>query len=383
MDKCQVAVMACESYDISALMQKINAGAECIGGWDQWLKSGMNVLLKVNLIGPLSSETAAVTHCEFVRAVTRILKTHGCHVWIGDSSGGAIGGKAQTGRSFSVSGIQKVADEEGAVIKNFDKEGAVEVTTQSGDKIFIAKPMFDADLVINLPKLKTHMAAVYTGAVKNLFGCIPGLKKAEYHKIASSTKSFGQVICDINQAVKIGINIMDGVLAMDKQGPISGGIYKANKILMSTDSLALDTVACSMIGLDIERLPIFEASINSKIGEWRSEHIALCGDFTAVPKLTGYRIPKALLKGSKDSKALGKIIDLMKTRPKVNLKTCKKCNVCVESCPVQAIDKESKSIDYDTCIECMCCHELCVHKAVKLVNVNPVMRFFSVFRRQD
>ncbi len=378
----KVAVMQCESYETGELMQKVNAGVGELGGWDQWLKPGMSVLLKVNLIGPLSSETAAVTHCEFVRAVARIVKQYGCQVWIGDSSGGAIGGKAQTGKGFTVSGIARVADEEGAVIKNFDKEGVVEVTVSGGEKMHLAKPMFDADFVINLPKLKTHMAATYTGAVKNLFGCVPGLKKAQYHKYASTTQAFGQVICDINKALRVDLNIMDGILAMDKQGPITGGIYPAHKILVSTDSLALDTVAAGMIGLSVQKLPIFMAAIEQNIGQWKSEHIEVCGDFKSAPKLIGFRVPKAMGQGAKKSGVLGKLIDFLKTRPQMDMDKCRQCNVCVQSCPVQAIDKQTKRIDYEKCIECMCCHEMCIYKAVKLVNVNPMLRFFSRFKRE-
>ena len=126
--------------------------------------------------------------------------------------------------------------------------------------MYLARPVFDADLVINLPKLKTHMMAAYTGAVKNLFGCVPGQKKAEYHKAAPSAESLGRVICDINKTVKTGLSIMDGILAMDRQGPVAGHVYEADKILISEDRLALDAVAVDMIGRSIESLPVFKAS---------------------------------------------------------------------------------------------------------------------------
>ncbi len=373
MSKTKVAVMQCGTYDIDEVIKKINEGIKQLGGWERFLKPGMNVLLKVNLIGPLPSETAAVTHCEFVRAVARIVKKHGCGVWIGDSAGGSIGGKAQTAKALDISGMVRVAEEEGAVIKNFDKEGVMEVGTP-GAKMYLAKPVFDADLVINLPKFKTHMMATYTGAVKNLFGCVPGQKKAEYHKAAPSTESLGRTICEINKAIKAGLNIMDGVLAMDKQGPTTGHIYEAGKILISEDRLALDAVAVDMIGRRIEGLPIFKASIEEGIGEWKLEEIEVCGDFTSPPKLVGFKVPKAIQGGGG---VLKFIVDLLKTRPQMDLSKCKKCNVCVDSCPAGAIDRETKKIDYAKCIECMCCHELCVHKAVKLVHSNRVMRLFS------
>lgn len=377
MIKSKVAVMQCESYNLNMLKQKINAAIDELGGWDQWLNPGMNVLLKANLISPLPPESAAVTHCEFVRAIVQILKQLGCNVWIGDSSGGAIGGKSQTGKSFSVSGIEQMAIDEGAVIKNFDTEGVVELKDSFGKKMYLAKPMFEADFVINMPKFKSHLATIYTGAYKNLFGCIPGLKKADYHKEAFDMAAFGNIICDINKSVKVGLNIMDGIIAMDKLGPVSGGVYKAHKILASTDTLSLDAAALKMIGLNISELPIFKAAVEQNIGIWNTEDIEICGDFQSCPRLNGFKLPKTISKAAGKNKMTGRFINLMKTRPLIIQSKCKHCNVCVDSCPVQAIDKTSKFIDYDTCIECMCCHELCIHKAVDLVRMNPVLRLFS------
>jgi len=382
MKNSKVAIMECPNYDIENMMGKINAGIDLIGGWGQWIKAGMNVLLKVNLIGPLTPDSAAVTHCEFVRAITRILKHLGCNVWIGDSAGGAIGGKAQTAKSLTISGLEKIAQEEGAIIKNFDREGVVEIKNSSGKIMHLAKPMFDADFVINLPKMKTHLAGIYTGAVKNLFGCVPGQKKAEYHKASPTTSAFGEIICDINIALNVGLNIMDGIMAMDKMGPISGGKYSAQKIVMSTDALALDTIAAKMMGLQIQDLPIFQASIHREIGEWRIEKIEICGDYDVPPRLINFKLPRMISREGKGSGILAKLIDIMKTRPRIDLKICKKCNLCVDSCPVQIIDRQTKKIDYEKCIECMCCHELCIYKAVKLVNVNRVIRFLSRLKRQ-
>jgi uncharacterized protein (DUF362 family)/ferredoxin len=382
MGKSKVAVMQCGTYGIEEVTKKLNEAAELLGGWDKWLKSGMNVLLKVNLIAPVPPESAAVTHCEFVRAVARIVKQHGCNVWIGDSAGGTIRGKSQTERSFSVSGLESVAREEGALIKNFDKEGVVEAAGLKGEKMYLAKPPFDADLIINMPKLKTHMSAVYTGAIKNLFGCVPGQKKAEYHKAAVGQKQFGAVICGINKAVVPGLNIMDGILAMDRQGPVTGRAYQANKILMSEDALALDAVAVSMIGMRIENIPFYSSAIEESIGEWDLSDIEVRGDYAAPPRLVGFTVPRALMQ-SGGGGAMKFIVDLMKTRPQVDIKACRGCNVCVSSCPVQAIDRDTKKIDYGTCIECMCCHELCVHKAVKLVNSNRIMRLLSRLKKRD
>jgi len=380
----KVIIQECDSYNTSAVIEKLNSGMELLGGWESFVKPGMKVLLKVNLIGPKSSETAAVTHSEFVRAITMILKKMNCSVWIGDSSGGAIAGIAPTAQSFEVSGLSNVAKELGAVIMNFDREGVRECNIESdyGDKLYLAKPIFDADLVINLPKFKTHTAGIYTGAVKNVFGLIPGLKKAEYHKLLPDPKNFGSMLADIHENCNISLHIMDGITAMQGEGPTAGDVYNAKKILISTDPLALDTVASKMIGLDIKDIPILNAARDRNIGNSELENIQVLGDYDYPPELKGFKLPKRFNSKKKQNyKALIKVIDFLKTRPKINLSLCKQCNMCVESCPVQAINKATKVIDYSKCIECMCCHELCRYKAVELKKDNMIAGLMTKFYR--
>lgn len=371
----KVIIQECKDYVLQDIMEKINDGIDKLGGWDLFVKPGDTVLLKANLIGPKASDTAAVTHSEFVRAITKILKGRGCTVWIGDSSGGAIAGIAPTAQSFKVSGYEKVANEEGALIKNFDKEGVVEVEPKGKfkEKMFLAKPLFEADVVINLPKLKTHSANVYTGAVKNLFGCIPGLRKATYHKMAPDKEDFGDIIADIHQATKFSLHIMDSITSMEGEGPTAGSVYKSNKILISTDPLALDAVALNMLGLTVDDVPIIIAAKKRNLGQWNLEDIIIEGDYDSIPKLNNFKLPKVLKSSKqKSNKAVVKVIDFFKTVPEIDTNKCKKCNMCVESCPMQAIDRATKKIDYSKCIECMCCHELCLHKAVRLKKNNII-----------
>lgn len=377
-----VVIQECKEYSIDKLIEKLNSGIEKLGGWDKFIKEGNTVLLKVNLIGPKTSDSAAVTHSKFVRALTRILKERGCTVWIGDSSGGAIAGIAPTGQSFKVAGLEKVANEEGAIIKNFDKEGVVEVEPQGKfkEKMYLAKPLFDADVVINLPKLKTHSATIYTGAVKNVFGCIPGLRKAMYHKIAPDKEDFGEILADIHEGGKFDLHIMDGIISMQGEGPTAGSVYKANKILMSADPLALDTVALNMLGMTFDDILVLRAAKKRNLGQYKLDKIIIDGDYNSVPYLKDYKLPKNYKRAKqRNNKAVIKVIDFFKTKPVINKKKCKECNMCVESCPVKAIDINTKYIDYTNCIECMCCHELCMHKAVELKKDNILADIIARF----
>jgi uncharacterized protein (DUF362 family)/Pyruvate/2-oxoacid:ferredoxin oxidoreductase delta subunit len=387
-DVAKVVIQECDTYQIKQVMKKINAGMDCLGGWEAFVKPGMTVLLKVNLISPKTPDTAAITHSEFVRAITRTLKQRGCTVWIGDSSGGAIAGTAPTARSFVISGLERVAEEEGAEIKNFDREGVerVEIKNRHIDGMHLAKPVFEADLVINLPKFKTHSAAVFTGAVKNVFGLVPGLKKADYHRIAPSPTAFGHVIASIHKAKPIGLHIMDGITAMEGEGPTAGTVYQANKILISTDPLALDTVAVAMIGLEVDHIPILAVARDEGLGEGDIDKITVVGDYQAPPKLDGFRLPRYIQRlRLRNYGFVSTALQFLKTRPRINLKKCKHCNMCVESCPVQVIDKETKAIDYGYCIECMCCHELCGHEAVELRKDNVLagllIRLYRAIRK--
>ncbi len=384
----RVVIKECDTYQIEQVMEKINSGMDCLGGWDAFVKPGMTVLLKVNLIGPKTSDTAAITHSEFVRAITRILKARGCTVWIGDSSGGAIAGTAPTAQSFVVSGLKQVAKEEGAQIKNFDREGVEEVLIRNGrvDRMHLAKPVFQADLVINVPKFKTHSAAVFTGAVKNIFGLIPGLKKADYHRIAPSPKDFAHVIASMHKATSIGLHIMDGITAMQGEGPTAGTVYKANKILISTDPLALDAVAVKMMGLEVDDVVILAVARDEGLGEADVGKISAVGDYQAPPRLAGFRLPKyTRWLRLRDYGFVSTALQFLKTRPRINLEKCRHCNMCVESCPVQVIDEATKVVDYAHCIECMCCHELCGYQAIELRKDNVLagllIRLYGAIRR--
>jgi uncharacterized protein (DUF362 family)/NAD-dependent dihydropyrimidine dehydrogenase PreA subunit len=246
--------------------------------------------------------------------------------------------------------------------------------------MYLAKPLFDADVVINVPKLKTHSANIYTGAVKNVFGCIPGLRKAMYHKMAPDKEDFGEILADIHEVAKFDLHIMDGITSMQGEGPTAGTVYNANKILISTDPLALDTVAVNMLGMTVDDIPVLSAAKKRNLGQYDLDEIEIVGDYDYIPSLKDYKLPKNFRSTKhKNNKSIIKVIDFFKTKPEINKRKCKQCNMCVESCPVKAIDVNTKKIDYNKCIECMCCHELCMHKAVELKKDNIIAGIIAKF----
>ena len=380
----KVLISDCKSYESTALKLAIQESINELGGWKQFIKPEQKVLLKINLIGPKKPEKAATTHPEFVRAVGQLIKEFGVDVYVGDSSGGAIAGMAPTKKSFIVSGIQGMANEEGFTIINFDEIGPVkkEVEGNYTDDLYITKAFDEMDVVINLPKMKTHSMGIYTGAVKNLFGAIPGLRKAKYHKEGPNPLDFGEFLADIHRSIdNMPLHIMDGVLSMAGEGPTAGKVYPAGKILVSEDPLALDRVAIEMMGIDSDKVPILKASIKRKIGNWNMSDIEIIGTFE---KLKNYKLPKRYYsKETMDYDRVKGVIDFFKAVPVVDQKKCIGCNSCVDSCPVNAIDIETKLIDYDKCIDCLCCHELCMIEAIELKStkkwVNVVRAISSIF----
>jgi uncharacterized protein (DUF362 family) len=194
-----------------------------------------------------------------------------------------------------------------------------------------------------------------------------------YHKMAPEKEDFGDILADIHEGAKFNLHIMDGIISMQGEGPTAGTVYNANKILISTDPLALDTVAINMLGMSVDDIPVLSAAKKRKLGKYNLAEIELDGDYNVIPFLKDYKLPKNYNSTKqKNSKSVIKVIDFFKTKPVINKKKCKECNMCVESCPIKAIDKDTKKIDYNSCIECMCCHELCLHKAVELKKDNII-----------
>lgn len=370
----KVYLSNCTTYDVEKIKASLSESLDAIGGLTKYVKPGQKVLLKINLIGPKKADKAATTHPEFVRAVGQIFQKHGAQVFVGDSSGGAIAGMAPTKKSFTVAGIEKVALEEGFTLINFDEVGPVSKIVEGNvtKDLYISKAIEEMDVVINLPKMKTHSMGVYTGAIKNLFGVIPGLRKAKYHKEAPNPEAFGEVLADIHSVItNMPLHIMDGIISMQGEGPTAGLPYPAGKILISEDPLSLDRIAIEMMGIIPERVDILKASIKRNIGVWDIKEIDVIGDLV---KFKNYDLPKSYKTNAiKDFTKVRGVIDFFKVVPVVNQKKCVKCNSCVDGCPVGAIDRDTKFVDYSICIDCLCCHELCMVEAVELKSKNQMV----------
>lgn len=379
MDKIKVALIKCDNYELSEVKSAINRGIDLLGGIDLFIKEGDKILLKPNLLASESAEKSVTTHPIVFEAIISILqeikeKKNIKKISYGDSPG--------IGKGISVaqkSGISEVAEKLNIEYADFDEPIGVSFNEGIKEKSFtIAKPILEADTIISLPKLKSHALTIMTGAVKNQFGCIPGFRKAEYHLKLPDFDDFSTMLLDLNKLINPKLYIMDGIMAMEGNGPRSGNPKKLNVLLLSSDAIALDYVASQIISFDYNLIPTIKMGF--KLGFSNKENIEIVGDNIESVKVNDFKKPhkrigigRSLMKLSVFP-IIKRLFAIMIPKPVIEYSKCVKCGVCVKVCPVTPLalnfNKKGKNYPpeyyYDKCITCYCCQELCPHKAIIL-----------------
>jgi len=347
----KVSIVGCESYE----QEEVDCAVrEAIRMIRFKFKKGAKVLLKPNLLAPFSPEKAVTTHPAILIALCKILKEEGAKVFIGDSPG-----YPSAKKTLRVCGMEKVAEQYGANILDFNRLTLIELENDKNailKKVRLPDILKKADLIINLPKLKTHGFMKYTGAVKNLYGFIPGGKKGYYHLITGTEKRFASMLIDLHGFVKPQLTIMDAVVGMEGNGPTAGNPKETGLILASRDCTALDIVASEIIGYKTEEITtITEArarGLNTK-----TEKIGLTDAKVFYKK--PFRMHQKILPKF--------VLNLVyKDRISINNQKCEKCLICYKQCPAKAIElkNDALKINEKECIKCYCCHELCPEQAV-------------------
>lgn len=361
----EVSVVKCDDYEHQSIKSAILQSLDLTGGLEKVVKPGDDVLLKVNVIVGFPPERAATTHPAVVGAMVEIIKDAGGIPRVGDSSG-AYG---YTARSLDISGIKKATEKYGGKLINFESTGTYQVKVDGKilKNINIAKPAIDCDVLVSLPKMKTHQLTKYTGAVKNFFGVIPGPGKAAVHRQAPTEESLCQAVVDIYSALKPGLAVMDGVVGMEGEGAINGTPIQSKVILSSRDCVALDAVASEIMGFSHMDVLTTKFANERGFGTGELEKIYVKGEKISDVSLdfeksnrAYYRLPTFLGKFFfKNTENISRVF--------ISEDDCKKCGICFESCPSSAIMLEPYPvIDQKKCIRCYCCHELCRNSAVKL-----------------
>jgi len=354
-----MSVEACASYDLDGVRRSVTAVLAQLGGIARFVRPGMRVLLKPNLVSPLPLEQGVTTHPAVVQAVAEQVQEAGGTVLIGDSPGGPLS-RGPVG--WRAGGLIDVAERTGATLVPFEE---VIWKRLDGADYFLARPVFEADLVINLPKLKTHMLTLFTGGVKNLFGAIPGTRKREAHCRALGPREFSHILVDVLALVPTALTIMDGVIGQEGNGPGSTGTPRRYGCLAaSPDPVALDAVLAGAMGYRVGQVLHLTLAGERGLGvsdpaAVRVEGDAHVLDFGRVSKpwSRGWlRVPAWI------NPLLGRIVHV---RPRVDAALCVGCGECAQVCPPQAISPGTPpDFDLDACIECMCCAEVCSKGAI-------------------
>jgi len=335
----------------------------------RFVRPGASVLLKPNLLAGRPPEHAVTTHPEIVRAAARAAAEAGGAVSIGDSPGlgplPAVAAKA---------GIAAVADELGVPLCAFTE--AVDTKRPPGARfrrLALAKPALEADAVINLPKVKTHQQMFLTLAVKNLFGCVVGRQKVQWHMNAGrDPRAFARALVEICDAVRPALSIADGVIGMEGGGPSHGDRRRFGFLAASADPFALDAVITWLLGFRDEDLPVLAAARAARadgleMGETDLARIELVGVAADELRVPGVKPPVRANLLFVPGFLAETARRLIRVRPRIDPATCCGCGTCVESCPtgsLKIIDRRAE-IDDTACIGCFCCQELCPHGAVQ------------------
>jgi NAD-dependent dihydropyrimidine dehydrogenase PreA subunit len=233
---------------------------------------------------------------------------------------------------------------------------------------FVAQPVMQCDAVLNLPKLKTHNLTILTGAVKNMFGILPGFQKTDLHRKFPKPLGFSAALVDVFSLAPPRLTIMDAVIAMEGNGPSEGELRKVGIILASDDAVALDAVAGLMIGLAPHKVHTTRIATERGLGLSNPDLITLKGaNWESLP-IPGFKLPATHIV-NRIPEGLSKLLaGLVWIQPRVDAEVCTKCGKCVESCPMSCIslNQSAAVIDKKKCIKCYCCTEVCPEGAVVL-----------------
>lgn len=366
-----VSLQACKVYELKAVRLALEKTIEDLGGLESYIKKGDRILLKVNLLMKKRPEEATTTHPVFVKALADILVDFGCEVLIGDSPGGPFNQKALA-PIYEMCGYNQLQTEHIKLNENFNEIERVFEQGEMLKRVQLTAMLEDVDHVISVSKLKTHGMMLFTGAVKNMFGTIPGLIKAEYHFKLPKSEEFANALVDICEGVKPVLSFMDGIVGMEGAGPSAGNPVEIGVILAAQNPHELDVTAVKLVDISPQDVPTLKAAMERGLLSTELEAVELKGDRLEDFKIEHFETPEirsVAFLGEKYPKWMRDMANrLLQPKPIFIKDKCVGCGECSRLCPMHTIEMIDKFpvVNLDNCIRCYCCQELCPKKAVEI-----------------
>ncbi len=366
----KAALIRCESYDQQEVDRAVAQAFALVGGLEQWIKPGMTVAIKANLLMKKKPEAFTTTHPAVIEAVAKQVRALGASAVIGDSPGGPFTPALVHG-VYRACGMERAAENAGAVLnEDFEQVTVYEENSVVLRQMQLCRYLTQADAVIDCAKLKTHGLTQYTGAVKNLYGCVPGTVKVEYHFRMPALKDFSQMLVDLCEHIRPVVSLIDAVEAMEGDGPSGGTMRRMNCLIASPSAYAADVVGARLMGLKPESICTIQRAAERGLVD--PEQVSVLGERIEDYIAEDYQVP--VIQGEKTLPrmapkcVMGLLEKWMKPKPVFLHKKCVGCGDCFRSCPPKAIAmKEGRpQADLDVCIRCFCCQELCPVQAIRI-----------------
>lgn len=372
--KSRVAIIECNTYNQEQVNAAVSKAVELLGGWQEFVQPDEEIILKPNMLAKCDPDRACTTHPAVFRAAGKLLQDAGfSNLKYGDSPGNHLAGIGQIADGC---GIKAEADNLGIEMADFEHGSKVEFSAGHAAKEFIiCEGVRKSDAIINLCKMKTHQLERVTGAVKNIFGCVYGFNKGASHAIYPTADTFGQMIGDLNCLIKPRLHIMDGIMAMEGNGPQSGDPTPMNVILASADPVALDSTFCRLVHLEPELVATNVYANKYGVGVMEEDEIEIItqeGIITTKEAVSKWGNPEFNVQRDKNFRgkftAISFLQPLMDKKPFVIKDQCISCGICIQACPLEpkaiSFHKGKPKYNHKACIKCYCCQEMCPKQAI-------------------